>query len=198
MLKELLHSGAPLNSKDAFFSSFSTLAMISSTTVKKFLNWQFLLIFFNWKTANPIQNRKKERVRICFTSSDILFFLGRDDIISDTTDPRKKWSRPCLHVKLFFTKRKHKHVPPLSYFSFFLWYFLFLYLFTSDSRVIIQPGLWPNYRLLLWRPHSAFKNLTKWPWQHFDRYSTAVEGSGFSLLTLERYKTSEEDIWGQT
>lgn len=174
--------------------------MTSSTTVKKFVIWQILLIFFfYWKTAKPIPNRKKDEWGFLLPlTTEILFFLGHDDIITDITDPRKKWSRPCLHVKLFFTKRKHKHVPPLSYFSFFLWYFLFLYLITSDSWVIIHPGLWPNYCLLLRWPQSAFKNLTKRRWQHFDRCSSAVEGSSFSLITLERYKTSEEDIWVQT
>lgn len=180
------------------FSSSSTLCndLINNSEEVPILT-NFSEFMFTEKQQIRSKTEKK-RVRICLTSSEILFFLGRDDIISDITDPRKKWSRPCLHVKLFFTKRKHKHVPPLSYFSFFLWYFLFLYLITSDSWVIIQPGLWPNYRLLLWQPQSAFKNLTKHSWQIFDRSSSAFEGSSFSLITLERYKTSEEDIWGQT
>lgn len=77
----------------------------------------------------------------------------------------------CLHVKLFITKRKHKHVPPLSYFSFFLPFFLTRSLQIDESRSGLDFDR--NYCLLSWRPQSVFKHAFLWP------------------------TASEEVIWGQ-
>lgn len=56
--------------------------------------------------------------KIDWWPSEIWFLLGCDESVIQVI-PEANDHTP-LHVKLFFTKRKHKHVPPLSYFSFFL------------------------------------------------------------------------------